>query len=612
MTPAPRFAPPLLVPVVVAAAAAAALPGVPWVLFAAVAVATVVRYRRSAHPRDEGYPRFWLVFWTVAPCCAATVVPILTQGFGEPLAPVLLSVGLVGLAAALVSPPTPAGVARALAIAVAIVTGVSVAAPGPYAVAAGLAFLWTAVPALLALPTDGKTLATATDGHVRRLHATDAGPRPVLARGLVSVALTAVALAVGGGLHVVLPDAGSGHDARPAAGADEPAPDDGRGRAGSIRPDDAITGGGAAPRSGFASLLRTSQLIELTVRVDDGLRGPEPFYLRGMTYDLFDGKTWSRSEAADASTVLAASDDGWVDVAPATPSRPSWRLRIEDVGGRARATALWTLPGTERVLLEDRARATGLRRCADGALFVERPAAWAAGAVYLTFGPATGRDRTDLWTRRCDAGVAPAPTLVAPPPEAEAMLALAREVAGDATTPADRAARIEAWLRSPRFTYARSGLDVDRTRPVADFVLRARAGHCWCFASAMALMMRSLGQPARLAVGYRPGDFLRTAGVWTVRGTDAHAWCEVFYERVGWIVYDPTPGPARGDGYSAVEGGAASESGGLLGWFSAHGAGGRALRAAGAAVGAVVASVPRVAWAVLGACLLYTSPSPRD
>jgi hypothetical protein len=175
MTPAPRFAPPLLVPVVVAAAAAAALPGVPWVLFAAVAVATVVRYRRSAHPRDEGYPRFWLVFWTVAPCCAATVVPILTQGFGEPLAPVLLSVGLVGLAAALVSPPTPAGVARALAIAVAIVTGVSVAAPGPYAVAAGLAFLWTAVPALLALPTDGKTLATATDGHVRRLHATDAG-----------------------------------------------------------------------------------------------------------------------------------------------------------------------------------------------------------------------------------------------------------------------------------------------------------------------------------------------------------------------------------------------------------------------------------------------------
>lgn len=599
MTPAPRFAPALLVPVLAAALAAAALPGVPWALFGVVVAAAALRWRRSAHPRDEERPRFWLVFWTLAPCCAATAVPILTEGAGARMGPVLLSVGLLALAAALVSPPTPAGVARALAIAAGLVTGVSVLAPGAFAVAAGLVFLVTVVPALLALPADGRTLSTATDGHVRRLHATGDGPRPALARGLVSLTLLGLALALGGGLHAVLPTASSGAAPRPSSEAPAEA-DDGRGRAGSLRPDDAITGGGAAPRSGFASLLRTSQLIELTVRVDEGIRGPEPFYLRGMTYDAFDGKAWSRTATADAATVLDAADDGWVDVAPPSPSRPRWRLRVEDVGGRARATALWTLPGTERVLLEDRTRATGLRRCADGALFVARPAAWDAGAVYLTEGPATGRDRTDLWTRRCDASVAPSPAFVALPPEAPAIVALAREVAGDASTPADRAARVEAWLRSPRFAYSRAGLDVDRTRPVADFLLRARTGHCWCFASGMALMMRGLGQPARLAVGYRPGDYLRTAGVWTVRGTDAHAWCEVYYEGVGWIVYDPTPGPARGDGYTAVEGGGGERGDGLLGWFSAHGAGGRALRAAAAAVGATVAAVPWPAWAAVG------------
>ncbi len=173
---------------------------------------------------------------------------------------------------------------------------------------------------------------------MRRVRGATDGERPRTALGLaVSVVLIAVALAAGGLLFaVVLPDGfGRGHDAAPRPATDEPAADDGRGRAGSIRPDDAITGGGAAASSGFRSLLRTSPIIELTVRVDDGLRGPEPLFLRGMTYDVFDGKTWTRSAAADASSIRDAGADGWVDVAPPTPSRPSWRLRVEDVGGRA-------------------------------------------------------------------------------------------------------------------------------------------------------------------------------------------------------------------------------------------------------------------------------------
>jgi hypothetical protein len=82
---------------------------------------------------------------------------------------------------------------------------------------------------------------------------------------------------------------------------------------------------------------------------------------------------------------------------------------------------------------------------------------------------------------------------------------------------------------------------MDRDRPVADFLLRARQGHCWCFASGMALLLRSLGHPARLAVGYRGGDWLEGLGEWSFRGAHAHAWCEMWYEGIGWIPYDPTP-----------------------------------------------------------------------
>jgi|GEM_PF-3517824 len=600
MTPLPRFPTSLLVPVALAALAAGVLPGVPWAALAVVAVALAVRMRRSARSRDEARPRFWLVFWTAAPCFAASIVPVVLQVTDATLGPVLLAVGLAGLAAALLSPPTPAGVARTLALAVAVMTGVIVVAPPVYAVAAALLFLGTVVPTVLALPAEGRSLGTPAEGLLRRVRGAADGERPRTALGFAAAVLVGAALAAGGLLFAVLPSDGFAKGERtPTADEAAAAADDGRGRAGSIRPDDAITGGGAGASSGFRSLLRTSPMIELTVRVDDGLRGPEPLYLRGMTYDVFDGKTWTRSAAADTGTVRDAAADGWVDVAPPSPSRPRWRLRVEDLGGRAGRTALWALPGTERVLFEDRARETGLRLCADGAMFVARREAWAPEAVYLTEGPATGLARGDLGTRRSDASVSPLGSYVAPPPEATALAALAAEVAGDTTTPSDRAARIEAWMRSARFAYERTNLDLDRTRPVADFLLRTRAGHCWCFASGMALLLRATGQPARLAVGYRPSDYLATAGLWTVRGSDAHAWCEVYYEGRGWIVYDPTPGVA--DAYSAVEARRGRGTSDFVRFFGADGPFGRAVRAVGATLAAVGGGLPPWAWAVLGA-----------
>ena len=76
--------------------------------------------------------------------------------------------------------------------------------------------------------------------------------------------------------------------------------------------------------------------------------------------------------------------------------------------------------------------------------------------------------------------------------------------------------------------------------PLADFVLRGKRGYCQHFAGAMALMLRFLGVPARVAVGFTGGS--RRDGVWKVTDHDAHAWVEVWFDGWGWLPFDPTPG----------------------------------------------------------------------
>ena len=70
---------------------------------------------------------------------------------------------------------------------------------------------------------------------------------------------------------------------------------------------------------------------------------------------------------------------------------------------------------------------------------------------------------------------------------------------------------------------------------------RTKAGYCQHYAGAMALMLRYLGIPARVAVGFTSGDYDEDNRRWTVTDHDAHAWVEVWFEGWGWLPFDPTP-----------------------------------------------------------------------
>lgn len=113
----------------------------------------------------------------------------------------------------------------------------------------------------------------------------------------------------------------------------------------------------------------------------------------------------------------------------------------------------------------------------------------------------------------------------------------------NAETPYQTALVIQRWLTENR-DYS---LEVSRPRRnVADRFLHAMTeGYCTYFATTMAVMLRTQDIPARLTVGYTPGESVGE-NRWEVRGLHSHAWVEMYVEEWGWVQFDPTPaGPRR-------------------------------------------------------------------
>ncbi len=85
-----------------------------------------------------------------------------------------------------------------------------------------------------------------------------------------------------------------------------------------------------------------------------------------------------------------------------------------------------------------------------------------------------------------------------------------------------------------------------------DFLFGARAGYCEQFASAYAAMARSVGLPARVAVGFTWGEWDPDRSAYKVRGEHAHAWPEVYFAGTGWVRFEPTPGRGGPDDFAVT------------------------------------------------------------
>ena len=246
----------------------------------------------------------------------------------------------------------------------------------------------------------------------------------------------------------------------------------------------------------------------------------QPTYYRGAVYDRFTGNGWTQT--ADVGT-----EQG---MPPPTGDRITQRITVERQLDIAPAAAVpQTIRGLDAELTE-------------GGLLRETPTL-NPGDSYEVVSRAPPDDRRRLAD---ETGAVPDEIrdryLQTPESTSDDVVDLADRITAGADSPYRQAEAIEAWLEANK----EYSLDAPNTQGnlVNEFVLRGQVGYCTYYASAMAVMLRSQGVPARFVVGFTEGQRVGE-DEYVVRGVDSHAWVEVYVPDHGWVTFDPTPASER-------------------------------------------------------------------
>ena len=118
---------------------------------------------------------------------------------------------------------------------------------------------------------------------------------------------------------------------------------------------------------------------------------------------------------------------------------------------------------------------------------------------------------------------------------------LALDLTATKKTAYDKALAIESYLRTFPYTLDLGPPPADRDL-VDYFLFDLQRGYCDYYASAMVVLARAAGLPARVAIGYASGTYLPEQAIYNVTEADAHAWAEVYFPGYGWIEFEPTAG----------------------------------------------------------------------
>jgi len=123
----------------------------------------------------------------------------------------------------------------------------------------------------------------------------------------------------------------------------------------------------------------------------------------------------------------------------------------------------------------------------------------------------------------------------------ERVLALARDLTATEPTPYDRAVALETYLR--KFPYTLELPQPPLDRDITDyFLFVAQKGYCDYYATAMVVLARAAGLPARMVTGYIGGYYIESQDAYLITADLAHAWAEIYFPEFGWIVFEPTGG----------------------------------------------------------------------
>ncbi|MFW6091186.1 MAG: transglutaminaseTgpA domain-containing protein [Actinomycetota bacterium] len=270
----------------------------------------------------------------------------------------------------------------------------------------------------------------------------------------------------------------------------------------------------------------------------------EPEYIRTAALDVFDGEEWATSDRT-VSTLSPGEElplPPGVSVAADGPPTASYDIEVTE---NFSSTWLPLVYPAYRIDIDGdwQYHAATLDVVADDGEDIQ-------GIDYAVESIVFARDASDL--REAPPSDDPVQfrqqfdQLLELPAETREMLEpFVDEAVGDETNPYEQAAALQSWFRTDGgFEYSLETPPGTSSSAMLDF-LEDRSGYCEQYAATMAIMARYLGIPARVAVGFTPGD-RQDAETWVVRAHDAHAWPELYFSGVGWIRFEPTPATRTG------------------------------------------------------------------
>jgi transglutaminase-like putative cysteine protease len=327
--------------------------------------------------------------------------------------------------------------------------------------------------------------------------------------------------------------------------------------------------------SGFSDDVELGQIGEIkknstvVMRVRTGKPvGYPTLRWRGIALSSFDGKRWSSPE--HDSVTIPAGMNGWINLTerPAEPADPTatilrYTILLQPVAtdtmfAPANAISIRGNLSGEGSSTELGARRSYIIRDSTGSLF--NPFHNFSTLRYEGFSLLPARNVPRLRAASTEYSEEIRNIYLQLPKLDPRIPELAKQITARAQTPFDKTITLENYLRS-HYAYNLNLTGKPGDDPLAHFLFETRSGHCEYFASAMAIMLRTLDIPTREVNGFLPGEYNDLGEDYIVRASDAHSWVEVYFPGTGWMTFDPTP-PGAEDA-----GGFFSRLGQYMDWF---------------------------------------------
>jgi len=284
---------------------------------------------------------------------------------------------------------------------------------------------------------------------------------------------------------------------------------------------------------GFAGSLDTALRGTLGNTLVMQVRAQRPSYWVGETFDTWQGQSWTQSRRT--TTALRFGSPFVLPVPVGADPVGQADLQTFYIAG-ATADLVFHAESADELWFPTQTVFAGQ----DGT--VVSPIGLGSGSIYTVesqVNAPTAAELRDDTSGQTLPGTAQAEYGQLPHPYPR-VLALARSVTARDTTTYDKVQSLIGWIGS----HTRYSLAIPPLPPGADtvtqFLFGDRVGFCEQISTSLAVMLRSLGIPAREAVGYVPGGYNPITDLWQIRADDAHAWVQVWFPGYGWQSFDPT------------------------------------------------------------------------